>query len=200
MSEFWLFLSNLGDSRWLLPMAMVLLLALPRSESSLRRRWAVAIAVTAGLTLASKLAFMGWGLGIQRLDFTGISGHAAMSSVVYPVALWLTVSTGERRDLRWFAAGSLLAGAIGYSRLPIQAHSTSEVISGLALGLAASCAVLGTSVAHSRPKVRVLLLACVTGLVVPAAISDLRTHDLIRDAAKLLSGRSSTHERHDLGN
>jgi hypothetical protein len=46
----------------------------------------------------------------------------------------------------------------------------------------------------------VLLLACVTGLVVPAAISDLRTHDLIRDAAKLLSGRSSTHERHDLGN
>ncbi|HEL5054157.1 TPA: phosphatase PAP2 family protein [Stenotrophomonas maltophilia] len=200
MSEFWLFLSNLGDSRWLLPMAMVLLLALPRSESSLRRRWAVAIAVTAGLTVASKLAFMGWGIGIRRLDFTGISGHAAMSSVVYPVALWLTVSTGERRDLRWFAAGSLLAGAIAYSRLPVQAHSTSEVISGLALGLAASCAVLGTSVAHSRPKVRVLLLACVTGLVVPAAISDLRTHDLIRDAAKLLSGRSSTHERHDLGN
>jgi hypothetical protein len=31
MSEFWLFLSNLGDSRWLLPMAMVLLLELPRS-------------------------------------------------------------------------------------------------------------------------------------------------------------------------
>ncbi|HDS1220587.1 phosphatase PAP2 family protein [Stenotrophomonas sp. TWI143] len=200
MSEFWLFLSNLGDSRWLLPMAMVLLLALPRSESSLRRRWAVAIAVTAGLTVASKLAFMGWGIGIRRLDFTGISGHAAMSSVVYPVALWLTVSTGERRDLRWFAAGSLLAGAIGYSRLPIQAHSTSEVISGLALGLAASCAVLGTSVTPSRPKVRVLLLAGLMGLAVPAIMSDLRTHDIIKDAAKLLSGRSSTHERHDLGN
>ena len=38
-------------------------------------------------TTASKVAFIGWGLGLSALDFTGISGHAMIASAVYPLLL-----------------------------------------------------------------------------------------------------------------
>lgn len=96
MSDVWRTLSTLGDSRWLLPMALVLLITLPRADVHLKWRWLLAIAVTAGVTLASKLAFMGWGIGIKSVHFTGFSGHAAMSSVIYPVVGMLLASHGKR--------------------------------------------------------------------------------------------------------
>ena len=36
--------------------------------------------------LRIKLAFMGWGIGIRELDFTGFSGHTALST-----AFWLNL-------------------------------------------------------------------------------------------------------------
>lgn len=201
MMPFWDSLSSLGDSRALFPLATVLALFLPTSHRRLLCRWAVAIIVVAVTTLASKIAFMGWGFGLEHLDFTGISGHAAMSSTLYPVAFWLIASGRSRHVQAWTIAGAGLAVAIGCSRLPLRAHSSSEIIAGLGLGLAASAWVLH----HVQMPGKILavqgrtaLLAIAAATITPVSLADFHTHDLVKATAKTLSGRAQTFERQDL--
>jgi multisubunit Na+/H+ antiporter MnhE subunit len=86
---------------------------------------------------------MGWGIGSRHWDFTGFSGHSALSASIWPVLLWLLCgrfSSLVRRTA--VIVGYLLAAVVGYSRLVIHAHSTSEVITGLALGFIVSSTFL----------------------------------------------------------
>lgn len=142
MHSLWALLSQLGDSRWLLPLSAVLMLFGARANRALRMRWAVGLVVVGGLSLASKLAFLGWGIGWARLDFTGFSGHATMTAAVYPVICYLTLQGRVRWPLAGAVLGALLAAAIAYSRLPLNAHSVSEVVSGWLLGIAVSAMAL----------------------------------------------------------
>jgi len=41
--------------------------------------------ITGAIVSASKLAFMGWGIGIRELDFTGFSGHSALFAAFWPI-------------------------------------------------------------------------------------------------------------------
>lgn len=190
MSDVWRTLSALGDSRWLLPMALVLLITLPRSDASLKWRWLLAIAVTACVTLASKLAFMGWGIGIKSVHFTGFSGHAAMSSVVYPVVGVLLAGPGKRARAIGLVIGALLATAIAWSRIPLHAHSLSEVIAGLALGLSCSTWALQAASPVGRAPATAVVAAVLAGMVLPLALPDVHTHQLVIALAKLISGRA----------
>ncbi|MBM9913259.1 MULTISPECIES: phosphatase PAP2 family protein [Stenotrophomonas] len=201
MMTFWESLSALGDSRALFPLATVLALFLPTSHRRLLWRWAAVVIVVAAITLASKIAFMGWGFGLEYLDFTGISGHAAMSSAVYPVTFWLLASGRSRRLRAWALAGTGLAVAIAVSRLPLQAHSLSEIVIGLSLGLAASAWVLhGSQMRGSVLAVRgrAALMAIAAATTIPALLADLHTHDLVKATARTMSGRGQAFERHDL--
>ena len=86
---------------------------------------------------------MGWGLGIRELDYTGFSGHSALSAAFWPIFLWLLsarFSVGLRKAA--VITGYVLAAVVGYSRLVIHAHSVSEVIAGLLLGAAGSALFL----------------------------------------------------------
>ncbi|RTQ91258.1 MULTISPECIES: phosphatase PAP2 family protein [Stenotrophomonas] len=190
MSDAWRTLSALGDSRWLLPMALVLLITLPRADVRLKWRWLLAIAVTAGVTLASKLAFMGWGIGIKSVHFTGFSGHAAMSSVVYPVVGALLAGSGKHARAIGLATGVLLATAIAWSRIPLHAHSLSEVIAGLALGLSCSTWALHAASPVGRASAMAVVAAVLAGMVLPLALPDVHTHQLVIMLAKLISGRA----------
>lgn len=190
MSDVWRILSALGDSRWLLPMALVLLITLPRADVRLKWRWLLAIAVTAGVTLASKLAFMGWGIGVKSVHFTGFSGHAAMSSAIYPVVGVLLAGPGRRARTFGLVIGVLLAAAIAWSRIPLHAHSLSEVVAGLALGLSCSTLALRTASPIGRPPAMAVVAAVVAGMVLPFTLPDLHTHQLVIALAKFISGRS----------
>ncbi|HDS1221595.1 phosphoesterase PA-phosphatase [Stenotrophomonas maltophilia] len=190
MSDVWRTLSALGDSRWLLPMALVLLITLPRADAHLKCRWLLAIAVTAGITLASKLAFMGWGIGIKSVHFTGFSGHAAMSSVVYPVVGVLLAGPGKRARAIGLVIGALLATAIAWSRIPLHAHSLSEVIAGLALGLSCGTWALHAASPIARARAMAVVAAVLAGMVLPLALPDVHTHQLVIALAKLISGRA----------
>ncbi|WP_329922446.1 phosphatase PAP2 family protein [Stenotrophomonas geniculata] len=190
MSDVWRTLSALGDSRWLLPMALVLLITLPRADARLKWRWLLAITVTAGVTLASKLAFMGWGIGIKSVHFTGFSGHAAMSSVIYPVVGVLLAGPGKRARAIGLAIGVLLAIAIAWSRIPLHAHSLSEVIAGLLLGLGCSTWAMRTAGPSSRPNAVPAAASVLAGMVLPLALPDVHTHQLVIALAKLISGRA----------
>ena len=86
---------------------------------------------------------MGWGIGIRELDFTGFSGHTALSSAFWPILLWLLCARATPAlRIASVVFGYALAGLVGYSRLVIHAHSTSEVIAGLLLGTAGSALFL----------------------------------------------------------
>ena len=190
MSDAWRTLSALGDSRWLLPMALVLLITLPRADARLKWRWLLAITVTASVTLASKLAFMGWGIGIKSVHFTGFSGHAAMSSVIYPIVGGLLAGAGKRARATGLLIGALLAAAIAWSRIPLHAHSLSEVIAGLMLGLGFSGWALRAALPSGRPTGLVVAVAMLAGMVLPLTLPDLHTHQLVIALAKLISGRA----------
>ncbi|MBK0012126.1 phosphatase PAP2 family protein [Stenotrophomonas sp. S41] len=194
MPDVWKLLSSLGDSRWLLPMIAILLISLPRS--SFKWRALAAIALTAALTLASKLAYMGWGLGIADIDFTGFSGHAAMSSAIYPVAGTLLAGTPRPARIAGFSAGTILALLIGWSRIPLHAHSVSEVVAGLVLGLSAAAWSLRSKPLPARPHAWILAVSLAAGLTLPIAPPHLRTHQIVVELAKWLSGRPVVMQRH----
>ena len=91
----------------------------------------------------SKILFLGFGIGSARFNFTGFSGHSAMSATLWPVMLWL-VSGRWPNPLRLLAigVGYLIPLMVGFSRLVIHAHSASEVATGLLLGFTLSSAFL----------------------------------------------------------
>ncbi|MFL1402047.1 phosphatase PAP2 family protein [Escherichia coli] len=141
----WQLISFFGDSTVLLPSAAALFIVLMLRKTSrlLAWQWSLLFGITGAIVCASKLAFMGWGLGIRELDYTGFSGHSALSAAFWPIFLWLfsaRFSAGLQKAA--VATGYILAAVVGYSRLVIHAHSVSEVIAGLLLGAVGSALFL----------------------------------------------------------
>ncbi len=130
---FWFAVTRLGEAQVMLPAAAALLvwLALRPSGRPLVGWWLGLMVAAVAVTTASKIAFIGFGLGLAELDFTGVSGHAMFAAVVYPLVF--RVLTADR-PAAWqrasLLAGIALAALVGYSRLVLGAHSLSEVLAG----------------------------------------------------------------------
>ena len=137
----WSSITWFGDTALLLPAAAAfgVVLLLQRSSHGLAVRWAIAYGSAGLLVLATKIAFMGWGLGIASIDFTGLSGHSALAAAFWPAAGWMATQC-NRKTARYIGIfiGVALSGAIGISRHELGAHSASEIVSGLLVGMAAS--------------------------------------------------------------
>jgi membrane-associated phospholipid phosphatase len=101
--------------------------------------WLGFLAAGIALVVVTKIAFLGWGVGVRSLDFTGISGHSMLATAVFPAAAFLST----RGSRAWARGIGLLLGlaagaAVGVSRVALDAHSVSEAIAGCALGAAVS--------------------------------------------------------------
>ena len=214
--SFWPLFTRLGEAQILLPLVALaaLWLWLGAGQGALARRWLLAVGFAVALTTASKLAFIGWELGVADWDFTGISGHAACSAAILPMLGWLLVS-GRAKPVRraGVLAGFALAGLIAWSRLAVDAHSGSEAISGFVLGSVASWIALGgmslagaadkapfaatTGSAPSAP--RWLQTAVIASLVIlPFNAPRSQSHDWVTALSVRLSGRGQPFMRHDL--
>ncbi|KMQ80750.1 Membrane-associated phospholipid phosphatase [Candidatus Burkholderia pumila] len=97
--------------------------------------WLGLLGAASALVAVTKIAFIGWGIGVRNIDFTGISGHALMSTAVLPVAIFVALLPA-RSGVRGASAavGLMLGVLIGASRVVLDAHSVSEVVAGCALG------------------------------------------------------------------
>ena len=74
------------------------------------------------------------------LDFNGISGHAVMSTTVFPVMLSVVLLGAPALVRRaGFVAGLALGIMIGASRVAVKAHSISEIVAGCAIGALVAC-------------------------------------------------------------
>jgi membrane-associated phospholipid phosphatase len=134
----WHAITSYGDSALLLPLItwMAIVLAIPPQRRD-ALRWIVAAVATGGTVALSKLLFMAWGIGPPGLDYTGISGHTALSVLTWP-CLAAILTRGVRKPLAGLAiaVGLLIGLAVGVSRLALEVHSLSEVIMGATLGAA----------------------------------------------------------------
>ncbi len=200
--NFWHLLTRLGEMQILLPAALLACVP-PLREPSPRgfvARWWLALGLAALLTTATKLAFIGWGIGISALNFTGISGHAMFAAAIYPV---LAAVLASRLPPTWqrlaFAAGVALALGVGISRMEVGAHSVAEVISGLLLGGSVTLIALWRScLPHNvtRPIFQLLVIAWVvlTHIHTPQS----RSHYFVTRLSLLLAGRDVPHTRAEL--
>ena len=93
---FWHPLTRLGEAQLLLPALLLAAVWLARSPGGGRLAgwWLATTGAAALLTTATKVAFIGYGVGYAPLDFTGISGHAMFAAAVLPPLVLLAGSTG----------------------------------------------------------------------------------------------------------
>jgi len=166
--------------------------------------WLLPLGVAVFITSVSKIAFIGWGVGIRALDFTGFSGHAMFSAAIYPVMAFALTTGARPGHRRWqmlaVATAYAFALLIAYSRVVVHAHSWSEVIAGATLGMLASgCTLRLAGQPPSRPVLR-WALAAVAGwfVLMPGYAAPTNAHDVVTELSLRLAGRERPFMRADL--
>ncbi|MEI7538528.1 MAG: phosphatase PAP2 family protein [Comamonadaceae bacterium] len=199
LQSHWHLLTRLGEVQILLPAALFSMLVLAHNSDtrSLATNWLGLLSLASLLTLASKIVFIGWGIGSAWLDFTGLSGHTMFAAAVYPLLLGTLASRlppwGQKAAV---AAGFALALLVGMSRLEVGAHSLSEVVVGLLLGGAASAfAIARAGLPRSGIGSSLTVLVALWVLITPVHVPPLPTHSLVTRLALSLSGSPVPHTR-----
>ncbi|MGA7438636.1 MAG: phosphatase PAP2 family protein [Luteibacter sp.] len=195
----WQAITRFGDSALLLPLiawiAFVLVVERDRREAL---RWGLAAIACGGLVAFSKLLFMAWGIGPPGLDYTGLSGHTALSVLTWPSLAALLVRH-IRPPISWMAvaAGAALGIAVGVSRLALEVHSISEVIMGATLGaIIATWFIHGLCRSAGAPARKPWLLgggALLAGVIFYGQV--FPSQHLLKDIAIWVSGHSHVFTR-----
>lgn len=166
----WKAVTNLGNAGIMFPAAALIawrLIATGQRRGAIL--WSLIMTTVASVVFVSKIAFLGWGIGIRSFDFTGISGHTALATAVFPVIAFLLVpNTRKQQRLLIIGLSVALGIAVGVSRGVLGVHSPSEIVSGILLGtLAAATFILSADQRESstfQPWLIVLLVVVATGL------------------------------------
>jgi membrane-associated phospholipid phosphatase len=197
----WHLVTRLGEAEILLPAVLMaaLWLALGADQARLALRWMGLIVLAAVITTATKVAFIGFEIGVPAWDFTGISGHAMFSTASYPMLLWvLLMHRGPWAQRVGVALGFAMGLLVAYSRLPTHAHSPSEIVAGLLLGCCVS--LLTLKVPRSGPRAPLWLPALtLAGLAsMPVYAPPSHTHDLVTWLALRVSGHTQPYTRAEM--
>lgn len=142
--QYWFDFTHLGAAGLMLPVALVTVVGLWFAGKRVAvLAWGGALGLGVAVVLASKIAFMGWGIGSARLNFTGFSGHTMLASAIFPVWLgWLFAALSARLAPFGVALGLGVGALVGWSRLALGAHSESEVVTAWLLGSVVSLAAM----------------------------------------------------------
>lgn len=194
----WYAITNLGGAGLTLPLALAIAMWLAAGYSwRMAGSWLLLLGAAIGLVTVTKIAFLGWGVGVRELDFTGFSGHAMLSTAVYPVAFFLMLQ-GARAPLRiaGVVVGLATGVAVGLSRVVLDAHSPSEAVTGCIVGALTALVFVrywwdAQSSSLSATAVT-LSLAALT-----FAMHDVRvpTHRWVTDLALTVSGHEQPYVR-----
>lgn len=194
----WPTLSALGGLGITVPLAIAVALWLALAHCRrLSALWVLLLGILALAVVLTKLAFLGWGIGIESLAMAGISGHAARAGAIFPVAAWL-LADGRSPRVRKFAvlASALLACAVAFARVADASHSPAEAVLGAGVGLCIA-ALFITRMRRARdahPSARVVL-ASVLLLVLQPALAPVNAEQWITAAALLASRHDRAYQR-----
>ena len=194
----WPEITSIGDSTITLSIALLVITWLLIGRVwQLALSWSLAFGIAMMLVIVSKLAFIGWGIGIESLDFTGFSGHASRATAVFPMLFYLAFQRAPRR----IASTPVLLGwgfalIICFSRVVVGAHSVSEAVSGAVLGGLVSLTFMKMASHHtvliSRRWIMVpsLVLILLSPLAKPAP-----SQEMLTAVALYLSGHDKPFDR-----
>lgn len=194
----WNQITFIGDTVVMLPAAALILawLLVGRAWSA-ALLWSVLFSAGLLLVLASKIAYIGWGIGIDALDFTGFSGHAMRAAAVLPVLGSLLLMRATRPI--WFAGIALGVAAgilVTVSRVVLDQHSMSEAVSGAMLGSAAGLGYIYLARTLATPRRNPWLIALGIVVLLPTSHAEpAPTNRWVTAAALYLSGHDLPYER-----
>ncbi len=197
----WPIVTHLGSAGLMLPVAALTTLGLwLAGRRATVAVWLAALGAGAALVLASKLAFMGWGIGSAALDFTGISGHSMLATSILPVWLaWLLAGRTQRFAAPGLLLGLLVGALVALSRVLLGAHSISEALAGWLLGALVALAAWRALAGPLRGSRWSLLALLPLALSLDAATANyLPAYQWEQRIAVSLSGRSAPYTRADL--
>lgn len=194
----WHPITFLGDSIVTMPVAAALAVWLVTAGAwRMALTWCALFGSGLFLVLATKVAFIGWGLGIPELDFTGISGHAMRACAVYP-AVAAVLLTHVRAPLRLAGvlAACALALLVSISRLVLHYHSPSEVVAGIGLGMLLATAFVRQFEGEPRLQLqRWVIGLTMLGLIPSAYAQPAPTQQWVTSVALYLSGHDRPYVR-----
>ena len=196
--NWWHHLTDLGSLNVTAPIAVAIAAWLGVAHCvRLAASWTAIFLAAMSLVVASKLAFLGWGIGVQSLDFAGLSGHAARAAAVFPVALGLLLHRqSSRLRNQGVLAGALIGVAVAVSRVVVGAHSVSEAASGCLLGLAAALLFIDRARSANSFRPGPILVAITLSLMLLLPKIDPRmSHQWLVAAALALSGSDRVYQR-----
>jgi membrane-associated phospholipid phosphatase len=188
----WVGLTDFGDSAAMLPAAALIALWLAAGRAWHQATlWCIGFALSATLVALSKIAFLGWGIGIEVIDFTGISGHAMLAVAVLSVGAAVSLhDRGRAIQLAGAALGAIGGVCIGLSRLVLHFHSLSEVLVGGVVGACLAASFIWGGRHANAARLQPALLGALL-LLTFATIHGERapTEALLTRVALTLSGR-----------
>ncbi|MEX8517090.1 MAG: phosphatase PAP2 family protein [Leptothrix sp. (in: b-proteobacteria)] len=194
-------LTRLGEAQILLPAMGIALLWLVAHAPSrpLAWRWASGTLLAAALTALTKVAFIGFGVGMAGIDFTGLSGHAMFSAAILPWLLNLLLR-GRRQSVPGIdlLPGAVLALLIAISRVHVGAHSWSEALLGYALGGAVTLWLWSVPETMQRIQSFPLTASWLLGtwlLLVPLHAPPSHSHSLVIALSLRVSGHDRPYTR-----
>jgi hypothetical protein len=198
----WHKITFVGDSVVLLPAGLVILAWLAAGRAwRMALLWGLLFASGLVVVLATKVAFIGWGLGVESLDFTGVSGHAMRASAIFPVIAWLFLQRSNplARNL-----GILLGVGLGLlvtvSRVVLHYHSLSEAASGWILGSVLALVFIHVGNGLPRPELnRWLIALAMMGLLPTSYAEPAPTNQWMNAVALYLSGHDRPYVRSPAG-
>jgi membrane-associated phospholipid phosphatase len=193
--HFWYLTSSCGGASVTLPLTIAIALWLAVGYSSrLALGWVALIVGAASVVMVTKLAFLGWGIGVPDWDFTGLSGHAMMSTAVYPVAFFLILLPAQAAvRIAGIVAGFCFGIAISFSRIVLEAHSPSEAVAGCLMGAVAALLFIRLAWHTTQSRNPLSILPVMMSLIVlVAAFHNIHipTHRWVEHIALKVSGHT----------
>jgi hypothetical protein len=188
---------NVGHTAVMLPAAAAIaawLIAARAWQRSLC--WCVMFAAGLSIVALSKIAFLGWELGIPSLDFYALSGHALRATAVLPVLFFVVLHSASPP---WRTGGVVVGIGVsvflGALLVQFQLHTASEVTASFLLGIVVSLGYLRIAMAFPAPRINRWTVAA--SMLVFAVVFSLKpssiTHRLA-DVALYLSGREHLYQ------
>ncbi|HAT33935.1 MAG TPA: membrane-associated phospholipid phosphatase [Janthinobacterium sp.] len=161
--------------------------------------WCLLFGGGMAVVVLTKVAFIGWGIGVSSVELAGFSGHAMRAAAIFPVAFFVLLkNAGPRARVAGVAAGVVLAVLIAIARVVVHAHSVSEVVTGCLLGLAVAFAFIWHARAVREVVVsRVLIALSLCGLLFTPTVEPVPTEQWMQQLALYLSGHERPFQRGD---
>jgi hypothetical protein len=204
MLRVWHALIYLGDGAVLIPCAVLIFVWLIAASATQRTGWwwlLAALLVSGGVAL-SKVLYMVSGWHPAGWNFIGLSGHAALSFLLFPAAAAL-VTGRNKHGLRVVAValGGCLALAISILSWVLRDHSLAEVALGSLWGALVAAVFLAITWRHvtQAPSLRRWMVVSMLVVVIVVYKHELPSTRVLSWIALQMSERTSIHTRADLG-